>query len=67
MASFSWPRPPNLDGLSTNEAVSATKNYVNDVRVHMDNLRLDSSQYGALIGFMLSALTDATKIFEVVY
>ncbi|KAI4260120.1 MAG: hypothetical protein L6R42_004211 [Xanthoria sp. 1 TBL-2021] len=67
MAPFNWPRPPNLDGLSTDEAVSATQRYVNHVQTHMGGLQLNSTEYGVLIGFMFSALGDATKIFDVVY
>lgn len=67
MAPFNWPRPPNLNELSTDEAVSATQKYVHHVQIHMGGLQLNSTEYGVLIGFMLSALSDATKIFDVVY
>ncbi|KAI4220078.1 MAG: hypothetical protein L6R36_007881 [Xanthoria steineri] len=66
MPSFNWPRPPNLGGLSAAEAVSATQIYVNQVRIHMGGLQRNSTEYGVLIGFMLSALSDATKIFDLV-
>ena len=66
MPSFNWPRPPDLGGLSSGEAVSATQIYVNQVRIHMAGLQRNSTEYGVLIGFMLSALSDATKIFDLV-
>ncbi|KAL8658097.1 MAG: hypothetical protein Q9226_001275 [Calogaya cf. arnoldii] len=67
MASFSWPRPPKVDGLSTDEAASALQKYVSDVQIHMGGLQLNSTEYGVIIGFMLSALSDATRIFDVVH
>ncbi|KAL8759379.1 MAG: hypothetical protein Q9199_000814 [Rusavskia elegans] len=67
MAPFNWSRPPNLDGFSTDEAVSATQKYVDHVQIHVGGLQLNSTEYGVLIGFMLSALSEATKIFDVVY
>ncbi|KAL8778227.1 MAG: hypothetical protein Q9213_007506 [Squamulea squamosa] len=67
MAPLDWPRPPNIDALSIDDAVSATKAYAKQVEGHMDSLHFNNTEYGVLIGFMLSALADATTILDVVY
>ncbi|KAL9634032.1 MAG: hypothetical protein Q9204_003165 [Flavoplaca sp. TL-2023a] len=64
MTSSNWPRPPTVSGLSTDNAVSALQSYVGDVQHHMGRLRLDSTEYGVVIGFMLSALDNATNVFD---
>ncbi|KAL8888831.1 MAG: hypothetical protein Q9215_003783 [Flavoplaca cf. flavocitrina] len=64
MALCSWPRPPIVSGLSTDDAVNALQSYVRDVQNHMGRLRLDSTEYGVVIGFMLSALDNATNVFD---
>lgn len=66
MASFNWPRPPNVNGLSTDEAMNVTQNYITDVQNQMGQLRLDTIEYGVIIGIMHSAMNDATKIFDLV-
>ncbi|KAL9030653.1 MAG: hypothetical protein Q9180_006881, partial [Flavoplaca navasiana] len=35
-----------------------------DVETHMGRLRLGSTEYGVVIGFILSALDNATKVFD---
>ncbi|KAL8992794.1 MAG: hypothetical protein Q9169_006832 [Polycauliona sp. 2 TL-2023] len=67
MAPLNWPRPPLLHGLSVSDATSASQDYVNEVEVHMTGLGLNLTECGVLIGFMLSTLGDATRIFELVY
>ncbi|KAL8768300.1 MAG: hypothetical protein Q9209_005439 [Squamulea sp. 1 TL-2023] len=67
MAPLDWPRPPNIDGLSIDDAVSATQAYARQVQGHMDSLHFNTTEYGVLIGFTLSALSNATKILDVVY
>ncbi|KAI4276070.1 MAG: hypothetical protein LQ337_002738 [Flavoplaca oasis] len=64
MALSDWPRPPTVSGLPTDNAVNALQSYVSDVQNHMGRLRLDSTEYGVVIGFMLSALDNATKVFD---
>ncbi|KAL9056344.1 MAG: hypothetical protein Q9206_002795 [Seirophora lacunosa] len=64
MVSLNWPWPPELNGLSMTDAVNATQNYVNQVEVHMVGLDLNTTECGVVIGFMLSALADATRILD---
>ncbi|KAL9628600.1 MAG: hypothetical protein Q9204_005787 [Flavoplaca sp. TL-2023a] len=64
MALSNWPRPPTVSGLSTDNAVNALQSYIRDVQNHVGHLRLDSTEYGVVIGFMLSSLENATKIFD---
>ncbi|KAL8686745.1 MAG: hypothetical protein Q9218_006894 [Villophora microphyllina] len=67
MAPMDWPRPPNIDGLPTDDAVTVTQDYVKQVQDHVNKLRLDSTDCGVLIGFMLSTLDNAIQILNVVY
>ncbi|KAL8971943.1 MAG: hypothetical protein Q9197_003017 [Variospora fuerteventurae] len=64
MALSNWPRPPTVNGLSADEAVNALQSYVRDVQNHVVHLQLDSTEYGVVIGFMLSSLDKATQIFD---
>ena len=64
MALATWPRPPTVTGLSTENAVNAFQCYVRDVQNHVGHLRLDSTEYGVVIGFMLSALDKTSKVFD---
>ncbi|KAL8645017.1 MAG: hypothetical protein Q9226_007484 [Calogaya cf. arnoldii] len=67
MEPLDWPQPPRIDGPPADAAIDATQNYVKEVQNHVGNLRRNETDHRGLIDVMITALSEATKIFDAVY